>query len=155
MAQRLYLSGNPPRLITSKPGYNASPALENIYKTFDSDWFNGAGIRWIFRVDIPTGIASKTVTFPYALDHVPKYNWMWDGYRSSGGASYLPQMRGVAWPFTPDGGAYWTTDWHATPGRGNRTTPNNRVQMFNDRFEIVDTPGYAGGVFGTLIVYQS
>lgn len=156
MAQRLYLSGNPPRLITSKPGYNASPSLANIYKTFDSDWFNGAGIRWVYRVDIPPGNpASKTVTFPYALDHVPKYNWMWGGYSSSGGNAYLPLMQGVGWPFTPDAGAYWSTAWQNSPGGGSSQTPNNRIQMFSDRFEIVDTLGLAGGIFGTLIVYQS
>ncbi|QGA55846.1 hypothetical protein [Brucella sp. 2280] len=154
MAQRTYLSGNPPRLITSKPGYNASPSLGNIYKTFDSDWFNGAGIRWIFRVSIPSGNpASKTVLFPYALDHVPKYNWMWNGYFFSG--AKLPIMRGVEWSVAPDGGAFWATAWQASPGGGNALTPNNKVQMFSNRFEIVDTLGYTGGIFGTLVVYQS
>ncbi|MDH7787641.1 hypothetical protein QBD01_003668 [Ochrobactrum sp. 19YEA23] len=155
MAQRLYLSGNPPRLITSKPGYNAGTGLADIYKTFDSDWFQGAGIRWIFRVAIPAGNpASKTVTFPYALNHIPRYSWMWSGYRTSGAA--YPSNTGVTWPFPLDANApYFSTDWQKTPGGGNANTPNNRVQMYSNRFEIVDTLGLSGGVFGTLIVYLS
>ncbi|MDR6434583.1 hypothetical protein J2782_004335 [Brucella pseudogrignonensis] len=37
MSTRVYISGSPPRVITSKLGYNAGPALQDIYKTFDSD----------------------------------------------------------------------------------------------------------------------
>lgn len=156
MSARVFLSGNPPRLITTKPGYNADNlSLADIYKTFDSDWFQGAGIRWIFRVTIPAGNpASKTVTFPYALNHVPRYSWMWDGYRTSGAA--YPQNQNVTWPFPLDPNAPWfSTMWQATPGGGNALTPNNHVRMYSNRFEIVDTLGFSGGEFGTLIVYQS
>ena len=154
MAQRVYLSGNPPRLITSKPGYNASPSLADIYKTFDSNWFEGAGIRWMFRVSIPPGNpSSKTVTFPYALNHIPRYSWMWGGYYTSG-ASY-PDNQGVGWPFPLNSGPYFSTNWQSTPGAGNSFTPNNHVRMYNNRFEIVDTLGYSSGTVGTLIVYLS
>ena len=85
MSTRVYISGSPPRVITPKPGYNAGPALQDIYKTFDSDWTNGAGIRWMFNVVIPykgNARTSKIFYFPYALDHVPKYDWFWGGLAS-------------------------------------------------------------------------
>lgn len=156
MARRTYMQGGAaPRLITSKPGYNADTSLPDIYKTFDSNWFSGAGIRWIFRVDIPSGNpASKVINFPYALNHVPRFSWMWGGYR--GGGASVPPIVGATWPFGPDPNApYFSTEWQRTPGNGNVNTPNNRIQMFSNRFEIIDTLGYTGGVFGTLIVYQS
>lgn len=157
MADRLYMKDNPPRLITSKPGYNASPTLDYIYKTFDSDWFNGAGIRWIFNVVIPyTGNArtSKTFYFPYALDHVPKYTWFWGGWSATSPGIWSTQ--GVNWPFLPNQSQpSFSYAWQITPGNGNSQTPNNRFTVYNDRCEIIDTIVPATPTRGTLIVYQS
>ncbi len=152
MAQRLYMSGNPPRLITSKPGYNADTGLPDIYKTFDSDWFNGAGIRWIFRIDL-NSIASKTVIFPYALDHIPRYGWMWKGYH--GGGASLPSMPAVEWDgILPDGGAYWSTSWQRHPSGWSAPSSSQYVKCYNDRFVLSNTGSVPNG-FGTLVVYQS
>jgi len=68
MAQRVYLSGNPPRLITSKPGQNASPSLPDAQKTFDSDWFYGGGIKFQLTAN---SLTDTQVNFPYALNYIP------------------------------------------------------------------------------------
>lgn len=151
MATRLYLSGNPPRLITSKPGYNAGTGLADIYKTFDSDWFNGAGIRWIFRFTPPNVFPTNyTVTFPYSLDHVPKFNLMWGGYTASGAS--LPSLPGVSWPATPNSATpYWTTNFQKPPAQSVGSTVGE-AQIFSNRFELRNI---AGGYLATLIVYQS
>lgn len=112
MSERLYMAGDPPRLITSKPGYNASPSLGDIYKTFDSNWFNGAGIRWQFQgsVNLPSDV-SRTVMFPYALNHIPRFDFFWFGYRTS---ESIPGMRGVTWPVPFPGGPGfrgWGGEW--------------------------------------------
>lgn len=70
MAVRIYETGNPPRLITSKPGYNASPSLRDDLKTFDSNWFNGGGIKFRYAGTVP---ANFVFSFPYALNFIPKY----------------------------------------------------------------------------------
>ncbi len=70
MAVRIYETGNPPRLITSKPGYNASPSLRDDLKTFDSHWFNGGGIKFRYGGTVPANFAFN---FPYALNFIPKY----------------------------------------------------------------------------------
>jgi len=68
MAQRVFLSGNPPRLITSKPGQNASPSLADDQKTFDSDWFYGGGIKFHLTAN---SLNTTTVNFPMALTYIP------------------------------------------------------------------------------------
>ncbi|MFK3665104.1 hypothetical protein ACI2JN_07600 [Ochrobactrum teleogrylli] len=68
MAQRVLIDGNAARLITSKPGYNATPSLPDEYKTFDSNWFFGGGIKWHLTADSMT---TSFVLFPYALDYIP------------------------------------------------------------------------------------
>lgn len=70
MAVRIYETGNPPRLITSKPGYNASPSLRDDLKTFDSHWFNGGGIKFRYGGTVPANFAFN---FPYPLNFIPKY----------------------------------------------------------------------------------
>lgn len=67
MVDRVYMRGSPPRLITSKPGYNASPSLDDANKTFDSDWFNGGGIKFHLRVPH----SASSAPFPYALNYTP------------------------------------------------------------------------------------
>lgn len=68
MAQRVFLSGNPPRLITSKPGQNASPSLADDQKTFDSDWFYGGGIKFHLTAN---SLNTSSVNFPIALNYIP------------------------------------------------------------------------------------
>lgn len=157
MAERLYMNGSPPRIITSKPGFNASPSLDNIYKTFDSDWFNGAGIRWFFNVTIPyegNARTSKIFYFPYVLDHVPRYTWYWGGWGASGASIWNTQ--GVDWPVLPDQSKeYFSYDWQSSPGGGNSQTPNNKLTVYNDRFELIDTIVPGRSTRGNLIVYQS
>lgn len=156
MADRLYMKDNPPRLITSKPGYNASPDLDYIYKTFDSDWFNGAGIRWVFRVYFTYGGVTRqnrTVTFPYALDHVPKYSWFWGGYNTNGKEPLAPFASFSQQP--NQNLPMFNSAWQTAPGGGSSQTTNNSFRVYNDRCEIIDTLVAGVDKFGTLIVYQS
>lgn len=80
MAVRIYETGNPPRLITSKPGYNASPSLRDDLKTFDSNWFNGCGVK--FKYFGPYA-QNYTFNYPYALGFVPRFmisqHMVWNG----------------------------------------------------------------------------
>lgn len=71
MADRVFMSGEPPRIITSKAGYSASPALSDDFKSFDSDWYYGGGIRWTGKVTVPRYNRSIYYNFPYALNFVP------------------------------------------------------------------------------------
>lgn len=71
MATRVYIDGNEPRIITSKAGKEASPALANADKTFDSRWYSGGGIRDNLTATIPSR-ANLTVNFPATLNYVPK-----------------------------------------------------------------------------------
>lgn len=72
MVDRIYMRGSPPRLITSKAGFNASPSLSDENKSFDSDWFNGCGIKWRLNAYIPPGPNSGlTINFPYKLNYIP------------------------------------------------------------------------------------
>lgn len=65
------MSGNPPRLITSKPGFNASTSLADVNKTFDSNWFNGCAIKWRINWDIPANTTGIKMLFPYVLSYMP------------------------------------------------------------------------------------
>lgn len=80
MAVRIYETGNPPRLITSKPGYNASPSLRDDLKTFDSNWFNGCGVKFKYFGPYST---NYVFNYPYVLNFVPKffiqYYRVWNG----------------------------------------------------------------------------
>lgn len=72
MVDRVYMRGSPPRLITSKAGFNASPSLPDENKSFDSDWFNGCGIKWRLNGYIAPGPNSGlTINFPYQLNYIP------------------------------------------------------------------------------------
>lgn len=71
MSQRVYLlGGTSPRLITSKAGYDATPSLADQNKTFDSNWFNGGGIKFQYYGDAS---ANFVWYFPYTLSFVPKF----------------------------------------------------------------------------------
>lgn len=80
MVQRVYMSKNPPRLIVTKPGYEASPSVSEIGKSFDSNWFDGGGIRWVLN-----GVKEKgaRINFPYTLTKIPVitpiYDQVWSG----------------------------------------------------------------------------
>lgn len=74
MVQRVLLTSNPPRLITSKAGKNATVSMSDDDKTFDSNWFDGGGIKWILQVPKP----DAAVSFPYPLNYIP-YVWGFSG----------------------------------------------------------------------------
>lgn len=42
-------------------------------KSFDSNWFDGGGLKWILKVN-----NQGAVTFPYPLNYIP-YVWGFDG----------------------------------------------------------------------------
>lgn len=68
MAQRLSaVSG---RIIISKAGFDASPALPDANKIFDSDWFATGMIAFSGSVAKPSDVP-VTITFPFALHYVP------------------------------------------------------------------------------------
>ncbi|PRD45331.1 hypothetical protein C5748_03810 [Phyllobacterium phragmitis] len=71
MADRVYITGNNARLITSKPGHNASPSLADDFKSFDSNWFYGGAIRWIGKVTVPHRNTGVYYTFPQPLNFIP------------------------------------------------------------------------------------
>lgn len=73
MVNRVFVDGSIPRIICSKPGYNADLSLANEYKTFDSNWYYGGGIRWILNSNITSGQSTFTL-FPYALNYRPRVN---------------------------------------------------------------------------------
>jgi hypothetical protein len=79
MVQRVFLSKSPPRLITSKAGKNATPTMADADKSFDSNWLDGGGLKWVLK--LPT--STSAVTFPYQLNYIP-YVWgfsavIWNG----------------------------------------------------------------------------
>lgn len=80
MPTRFLLTANPPRMIISKPGYEANAGLDDDCKTFDSNWFGGNGVKWILRqdqyfdaqgFDPPWDQSNITINFPYALNYQP------------------------------------------------------------------------------------
>ena len=80
MARRLLLSGTPPRMIISKPGFDADPSLDEDCKTFDSNWFGGNGIKWVLRKNVyfdaqgsnpPWNPSDVTIDFPFELNYQP------------------------------------------------------------------------------------
>ena len=68
MAQRLYtVSG---RIVISKPGYEASPALPDAFKLFDSNW--GATGMIAFQQSFVKSAGSPLfVPFPFPLHYPP------------------------------------------------------------------------------------
>lgn len=145
MAVRFFMSGNPPRLITTKPGYNANNlSLADIYKTFDSNWFDGAGIRWMFRINLG-GIDQegkvKTVMYPYALDHIPKIHLLKDGYSSVDASSFFPSH--LNWNLQPNPGASFSSDM--TTGYSA-----SQVRAYTDRLVFTNAIGTC-----TALVFQS
>lgn len=149
MSDRLYLSGEPPRLITSKPGYDASPDLENIYKTFDSEWYQGAGIRWRFQgyLQGPRDVV-RDIYFPYPLEYIPRYDFFWGGV---GTTIRIPQMVGVTWPVPfPGGPAFggWGGELHSVQDYQN-------IRAYQDRIHVERRVGGDSLFPFTVIVYLS
>lgn len=70
MVQRVHLSSNPPRLITSKAGKNATPTMADAEKSFDSNWFDGGGLKWV----LTRNKSGDFTPYPYALNYIP-YIW--------------------------------------------------------------------------------
>lgn len=68
MRDRVLFDGNLTRVITSKPGFDATPAQADENKTFDSNWFYGGGIKFILKAD---SRYDSVVYFPYPLDYIP------------------------------------------------------------------------------------
>lgn len=72
MTDRILLNAG--RMIISQPGYNASPALADANKIFDSDWAFGSAIITMgvkqFNVEDTTS-GYYTIDFPTVLDYVP------------------------------------------------------------------------------------
>lgn len=125
MVDRVYMRGSPPRLITSKAGFNASPALNDVNKTFDSDWFNGGGIKFKYY-----GPAIPTYYFPYALDFIPRFfiqafsvwngnnqDFYWEFPGSPGFQVDPPNAAIINW-------------WQWIPGT---------AKAYNDRIEVIAT----------------
>ena len=80
MSTRFLLTSNPPRMIVSKQGFEASPELDDDNKCFDSNWFGGNGIKWVLRKDQyfhkqpdkPKWQGLRmTMDFPYELNYQP------------------------------------------------------------------------------------
>lgn len=142
MAQRVFLSGNPPRLITSKPGYNASPSLPDEGKSFDSNWFDGGGIK--FRYFGPV-TANFVWYYPYALNFVPKtvvqMHTIWDGRDSvfNSGRTGPPGFPG--WQVAPPSQAMcqlWGVNVSTAIAYNNRVEANNtRTTDSRDRILIM------------------
>lgn len=132
MAERVYMAGDPPRLITSKAGYNASPSLADINKTFDSDWFGGCGIRWIFDTTVsrPSQLGN-TVYFPYPLNHIPRCIIDRGGYNT--GTQFDPAIPGYTWPVAKYG-PFYSTSWQES---------NLNCRVYNDRVYV--QPSFSGG----------
>lgn len=80
MARRFLLTANPPRMILSKQGYDADPNLDDDYKTFDSNWYGGNGIKWVLKKQQtfdsqgdrpPWELRDMTIDFPFELNYQP------------------------------------------------------------------------------------
>ncbi|WOC15430.1 hypothetical protein [Pseudochrobactrum sp. MP213Fo] len=71
MVTRVYIDGNEPRIITSKAGKEAGPALPDADKTFDSRWYSGGGIREVASETLNIN-QNFTVNFSETLNYIPK-----------------------------------------------------------------------------------
>lgn len=93
------MRGSPPRLITSKSGFNASPSLAETNKTFDSNWFNGCGIKWRLDLSGPAGVRpERFLAFPFPLTYIP-YVVLHDvRIRPNANGQYDSQIN---WPVAP------------------------------------------------------
>ena len=111
MVQRVHLSSNPPRLITSKAGKNATPTMPDADKSFDSNWFDGGGLKWILKVN-----NQGAVTFPYPLSYIP-YVWgftggnLWNGDNNVFDASWFSSQ-----DKPPANNCILMSDWYQRPG---------------------------------------
>lgn len=142
MVDRVYMRGSPPRLITSKPGFNASTSLADTNKTFDSDWFNGTGVKFKFFGPCSQ---NQTYMYPYALGFTPRamisYHRQWDG-----NTSYFSGIPDSAWvvhpnPIRPGYTQYWQAAPSATIG--------------TDRIIIAWPSPPASGTYVSIMVMES
>ncbi|WP_156797734.1 hypothetical protein [Brucella sp. BO2] len=147
MAQRIYQSGNPPRLITSKPGYNASPSLNNANKTFDSDWFNGCAIKWRLMCNVPanTPTGAYVKMFPYALNYIPMvYIFGVQVYSDNPITDYVHPTIKQLWDVAPYGPSMFLGVVSTTP----------IWQFYNDRAVFIGTPPYED-LTSQLIIFEA
>lgn len=86
MVQRVFLSKSPPRLITSKAGKSATPTMADANKSFDSNWFNGGGLKWILKKS-----NSAFTPFPYPLNYIP-YVWVFGAEIWNGEQEYFSKF---------------------------------------------------------------
>ncbi|WP_052502972.1 hypothetical protein [Brucella anthropi] len=133
MVQRVYLvGGTSPRLITSKTGYDATPSLADQYKTFDSNWFNGGGIKFRYYGSAGTNFVWN---YPYALSFIPKfavqYHAIWNGDSSRFNISN-PGQPGFSSPPPSDAVClYWQGFITINCSVATAVAYNNRVALNN------------------------
>lgn len=142
MAERLLMTGNPPRLITSKPGFNASTSLADTNKTFDSNWFNGTGVKFKF---FGPCAQNQTYMYPYALSFIPRaiisYHRPWDG-----NTSYFSGIPDDAWSVNPN--TYrpgFTQFWQSSPN----------ASIGTDRIVISSASPPPNGMHVSIMVMES
>ena len=82
MAQRFYSEAG--RIIFSKPGYNASPSLPDIFKIFDSAW--SFGYVLIASGSVGVSVGTHTISFP-AQHFIPTIEFT--VYESRSGIDFL------------------------------------------------------------------
>ena len=141
MAQRVNLTGNPPRLITSKPGQNATPSLREDLKTFDSNWFSGTGIKFKY---FGTFTANFVYTFPYALSFVPKF---WIKYYNVFDTSVFNNTPGYPIPST----AYIPFEFQGVYGSDMIAA----ARAYTNRIETNYTYGVASGMRVSIMVFEA
>ncbi len=129
MVQRVYLvGGTSPRLITSKDGYDATPSLADRFKTFDSNWFNGGGVKFQYFGDCG---ANFTFTYPYALSFVPKFAVQYHSIWNNNNQLFFYQHTGQpGYSVNPPSNAvvlFWTGSFNATSVAAARAYTNRIV----------------------------
>lgn len=142
MAERVYQTSTPPRLITSKPGFNASPSLAETNKTFDSNWFNGCGVKFKFWGPVSQNM---TYMYPYALSFVPRaiiqYHRPWDG-----NTSYFSGIPDSAWSVLPNPiRPGFTQFWQSAPN----------ASIGSDRVVIAWPSAPPNGAYVLIMVMES
>lgn len=141
MAQRVNLTGNPPRLITSKPGQNATPSLRDDLKTFDSNWFNGSGIKFKYFGTFTTNFVYM---FPYALSFVPKF---WIKYYNVYDTAVFNNTPGYPIPST----AYIPFEFQGVLGSDMIAA----ARAYTNRIETNYTYAITGGMRVSIMVFEA
>ena len=141
MAQRVNLTGNPPRLITSKPGQNATPSLRDDLKTFDSNWFNGSGVKFKYFGTFTTNFVYM---FPYALSFVPKF---WIKYYNVYDTSVFNNIPGYPIPTT----AYIPFEFQGVLGSDMISV----ARAYTDRIATNYTYSITSGMRVSIMVFEA